>query len=183
MGWSPRVEEAFAFAAEAHREQVRKGSGVPYLTHLMAVAALVGDHRGTEDQVVAALLHDVMEDLVVAGAELAARFGEPVAAIVAACTDTTARPKPPWRPRKEAWLAALRGEGTAVRLVVAADKLHNVQSIRRDLARVGPAAWDVFTVPRGETLWYYREALAALSSSWSHPILDELSEAILAIGG
>ncbi len=152
MPYSTRLEEAFAFAADKHRDQVRKGTGVPYLTHLMAVAATVGDHGGTEAQVIAALLHDVIEDQAVTAEELAARFGPEVAAIVLACTDAMARPKPPWRARKEHHVARVRSADAAVKLVVASDKLHNARSIVRD-----HQGWiDVFSDPqRGSRFTVY----------------------------
>ena len=174
MSFSPRLEEAFAFAAEKHREQVRKGSAVPYLTHLMAVAACVGDHGGTEAQVIAALLHDVVEDQDVSLDELTARFGPEVAAIVAACTDVTARPKPTWRARKEAHVARVRAADASVKLVVACDKLHNARSIVRDHRVLGPAVWRRFSASRADSLWYYGAMADALAEGWSHPLVDEL---------
>ena len=174
MHYSPRLEEAFAFVADRHRHQTRKGSGVPYVTHLMAVAACVGEHHGTEDQVIAALLHDVIEDQGVTRDEVAARFGETVARIVDACTDATERPKPPWKPRKERYIAHLRAEPPLVKLVSVSDKLHNARSILRDLRAVGDAVWSRFTATPEQTLWYYRAVTDALADGWSHPLVEEL---------
>jgi GTP pyrophosphokinase len=158
MPYSARLEEAFAFVADKHREQVRKGTGVPYLTHLMAVAACVGDHGGTEAQVIAALLHDVIEDQGVTAEEVAARFGEAVAAIVVACTDASTRPKPPWRARKEHHVARVRAADPAVTL--------------------GPEVWRRFSAPRAESIWYYRAMADALADGWRHPLVDELRDVI-----
>ncbi len=173
-------DRAAQFAIDKHRAQVRKGSGAPYVTHLFSVAALVGEHGGDEEQMIAGLLHDSIEDQGVTEAELEAAFGARVARIVAACTDARETPKPPWRPRKEAYLAALVGEPAEVKLVSACDKLHNARSIARDLAdpAVGPAVWSRFTAPREESLWYYREVLRALSQGYSHVVLSELAAAI-----
>lgn len=181
MAYTDRLVEAFEFAADKHRDQIRKGSGVPYLTHLMSVAACVGDHQGTEDQVIAALLHDVIEDQGVTRDELAARFGEAVASIVAACTDAFTQPKPPWRARKEQYLAHLRAEGALVKLVSVSDKLHNARSILRDFQAVGPAVWTRFSSTPEQTLWYYRAVTEALAEGWPHPLVDELREVVDAL--
>jgi (p)ppGpp synthase/HD superfamily hydrolase len=180
MGYSTRVTKAFELAATLHRDQERKGEGVPYLTHLMAVAALVGEYGGDEDQVIAALLHDAAEDQ--GGDETLGRiretFGAPVAEYVAACSDTTASPKPPWRARKEAFLARLTAMPAEARLIVAADKVHNALTIVRSLRRHGEAVWDRFKGGKEGTLWYYSEVVRGLSEGWEHPILNEVSYAV-----
>ncbi len=183
MAYSTRLEDAFAFAADLHREQVRKGGGAPYVTHLMAVAACVGEHLGTEDQVIAALLHDAIEDQGVTADAIAARFGPEVARIVEACTDAFTTPKPPWRGRKERYIARLRGEDAAVKLVAASDKLHNARSIRREHRVEGAAVWRRFTAPADETLWFYRAVAEALAEGWRHPLVDELFEEVAALEG
>lgn len=183
MGYTPRIEEAFAFAAELHRAQTRKGSGAPYLTHLMAVAACVGEHLGDEDQVIAALLHDAIEDQGVTADELARRFGPEVARIVVACTDAFERPKPPWRARKERYIAALRDEDATVKLVAVSDKLHNARSIERDHRVIGAEVWARFTAPVDETLWFYRAVTDALAHGWPHPLVDELYDVVASLEG
>ena len=109
MSYGERFEEALLYAARLHRDQTRKGTGTPYVTHLLAVAAIVGENGGTEDETVAALLHDAPEDR--GGKErleeIRARFGDEVAEIVDGCTDTYEDPKPEWRPRKEAYICLL----------------------------------------------------------------------------
>ncbi len=183
MAYSARVEEAFAFASGLHRAQVRKGNGAPYVTHLMAVAACVGEHRGTEEQLIAALLHDAIEDQGVSADALAARFGDEVARIVVACTDAFTTPKPPWRARKERYIAHLRDADAGVKLVAVSDKLHNARSIRRDHRVVGGAVWSRFSAPVAETLWFYRAVADALAHGWSHPLVDELYEEVGALEG
>jgi (p)ppGpp synthase/HD superfamily hydrolase len=176
-------DAALLFAVDKHRTQIRKGSGIPYITHLLAVASLVAEFGGSEVQAMAALLHDVIEDQGVGEAELTERFGAEVARIVVACTDAFERPKPAWRVRKEAHLAKLRGASPDIKLVVACDKLHNALSIGRDLRdpAVGAAIWGRFSVPRAETLWYYRSVREALAEGWQHAVLGELGEAIKTI--
>jgi (p)ppGpp synthase/HD superfamily hydrolase len=164
-----RFGEALVYAERAHRAQTRKGTTIPYVAHLLAVASLVLEHGGGEDQAIAALLHDVVEDQggAAAAAEIRARFGDRVADIVLACTDTEATPKPPWRARKEAYVASVAGKSDDAILVTAADKLHNASAILEDYRVLGEALWPRFTGGRDGTLWYYRalaDAIAARSS-------------------
>lgn len=159
MAYGPRFDEALGFAANLHREQVRKGSPVPYVTHLLAVAALVGENGGTEDEAIAALLHDAIEDQGgdVARRAIRERWGDEVVAIVDGCTDAETIPKPPWRERKETYLAHLANDASAsVLLVSLADKLHNARCTLTDLRRDGPATWSKFTGGKDGTLWYLR---------------------------
>jgi (p)ppGpp synthase/HD superfamily hydrolase len=177
--YSPRLDAALALVAEAFRSHVRKGSGVPYLGHLMAVAASVSDHGGDEDQIIAALLHDYLED--VPGArrdDVEARFGRRVAELVIGLSDTTEHPKPPWQERKQAYLTRLAGAGHDLKLISVADKLHNATAILRDHGKVGEKVWERFSASREQTLWYYREVVVALASGWSHPLLEELERAV-----
>ncbi len=178
--WGERFADALGFATRAHDGQVRKGVGAPYITHPLGVASLVGEYGGDEDQAIAALLHDVMEDCDVTRAEIAGRFGERVAAIVAACTDTTVHPKPPWRERKEQHLAHVRREPGEVKLVIAADKLHNAGTIVRDLHRkaVGQALWTRFRASKDEVLWYYGAMTDALADGWDSELVDELRRTV-----
>jgi GTP pyrophosphokinase len=149
---------AFAFASEKHKGQTRKASGIPYIGHLMGVASLVLEAGGDEDLAIAALLHDVVEDC--GGApmlkEVRRRFGARVAKVVDGCTDAYTDPKPPWRERKEKYIARLREEDEDTRLVSAADKLNNVRSIISDYRVVGESVWSRFKGGREGTLWYYR---------------------------
>lgn len=182
--YGPRFDSALAFASGCHFGQRRKGSGAPYITHPLAVAAIVGSYGGDEDQAVAALLHDVMEDCGVSRQTIGDRYGERVAAIVEACTDSTERPKPPWRPRKEAHIAHVRDQAEHIKLVMAADKLHNAQSILRDLRRrsVGEVVWRRFSAEKGEVLWYYRAITDALGHGWQHELHEELVEVVAELG-
>lgn len=154
----PRFERALAYAARLHRHQRRKGSDVPYVSHLLATAALALEHGGDEDEAIAALLHDAIEDQ---GGEatrraIRRRFGARVAAIVDECSDADTVPKPPWRERKENYIAHLAAASPSARLVCACDKLHNARTILADLERHGEALWERFRGGREGTLWYYR---------------------------
>lgn len=180
MAYSERIVDALALTHELHRDQQRKGSRTPYITHLMSVAALVGEFGGDEDQFIAALLHDAVEDQggLKVLERIRKRFGARVADYVWVCTDAHETPKPPWRTRKEQHIAKVAGTSPAIKLIVAADKLHNVRSIRTDLRQHGEEVWKRFSGGREGSLWYYREMLAALRRDWEHPILEELRGAL-----
>src|SRR5437588_8327976 len=128
---STRFEEALVFATQLHREQTRKGTRIPYIAHLLGVTSIVLEHGGNEDEAIAALLHDAIEDQGGASTreEIRRQFGDRVVEIVDGCTDTDVMPKPPWRARKEAYLAHIIEATPSVRLVSAADKLHNARAI------------------------------------------------------
>jgi (p)ppGpp synthase/HD superfamily hydrolase len=154
----PRFRRAFLFAAGKHAKQARKASTIPYIAHLMGVASLVLEAGGKEDLAIAALLHDVVEDC--GGApmleEVRRRFGSRVARIVEGCTDADTCPKPPWRERKEKYIARLKKENADTLLVSAADKLNNIRSILSDYRVLGESVWSRFNGGRDGTLWYYR---------------------------
>jgi GTP pyrophosphokinase len=180
LSYGERFEEALLYAARLHRDQTRKGTGTPYVTHLLAVAAIVGENGGTEDETVAALLHDAPEDR--GGKErleeIRARFGDEVAEIVDGCTDTYEDPKPEWRPRKEAYIAHVATASPSVRLVSAADNLHNARSILADLRALGDELWDRFTGGKEGTLWYYRALADAYAEAGSNPVVEELDQVV-----
>src|SRR5205085_9487458 len=134
MALTARFEEALIFSTQLHASQSRKGSATPYIAHLLAVTALVLENGGNEDEAIAALLHDAIEDQggVATREEIRRRFGDRVVEIVNGCTDAEVVPKPPWRPRKDAFIARLYEAPASVRLVVAADKLHNARSVLAD---------------------------------------------------
>lgn len=182
---SDPLGRALALAHELHRGQLRKGTRVPYVTHPLAVASLVAEAGGGEPEIAAALLHDAVEDGggQEALARIRAEVGPEVAAIVEGCTDTDETPKPPWRPRKEAYLASLRTASPSVLLVSAADKLHNARAIVDDLREVGAdALFARFTGGREGTLWYYRALLETYRDRGAPPrIVDRLSAEVEAM--
>jgi len=180
--YTERLDRAIALAADAFREKTRKGTGIPYVTHLLQVMVTVAEHGGDEDQLIAAVLHDYLEDIRGASAdELRREFGDFVADAVVALSDATEHPKPPWDERKRRYIALVADEPPEVKLISAADKLHNARCIRRDLRTAGETVWDRFTATREQTLWYYREMVTALGHGWTHPLLDELREEVEAL--
>lgn len=162
-----RFSDALVLAAELHASQCRKSSGVPYVSHVLAVASLVIEYGGDEDEAIAALLHDAAEDC---GGEptlarIAREFGDNVAAIVLGCSDTTTYPKPPWRTRKEAYLLHLARANRSVQLVAIADKLHNLRSTLREYAVQGEEFWEHFRSGRDGMLWYFGELVRVFRDS------------------
>ena len=183
MALSPRFQEALQYAAALHNGQVRKGSGAPYVSHLLGVCSIALEHGANEDEAIAALLHDAVEDQ---GGDptlqaIRARFGDSVAAIVEGCSDSNTVPKAPWRERKERYLAHLHSAGPSVRLVSAADKLHNARSILADYHAVGDALWDRFRGKRDGTLWYYRAFLDTIGDAAPQKLLAELRRTVAEI--
>lgn len=193
---SERLDAALAYARRAHAGQVRKGTTIPYIAHPVAVAALVLEHGGDEDQAIAALLHDVVEDCApfdgdVPHAEGIRRaFGERVVAMVLACTDASVDDKSAergaespdarrerWYARKRAYLAHLADTSEDALLVSACDKLHNARAIRSDLAQLGNVLFGRFNAGRDGTLWYYR-ALAARFAERGSAVAGELDREV-----
>ena len=180
MELSSRFAEALRYTAGVHANQQRKLSGVPYMAHLLSVAGIVLEYGGDEDETIAALLHDAVEDQ--GGAtrheEIHRRFGPRVAEIVDGCTDADTTPKPPWRQRKEAYVANLRRASASTRLVSAADKLHNARSLLREYRLRGDSVWEYFRGGRDGTLWYYRAVVDALTRRGNNPLVEELDRVV-----
>ncbi len=153
-----RLQRAFRYAAEKHEGQARKGTAVPYLSHLMAVTSLVLEAGGDEDMAIAALLHDVVEDCggMPRLREIRRQFGVRVAKIVEGCTDSFGEPKPEWVERKKGYLREVKHADADTRLVSASDKLHNVRTILTDYRKDGEGIWKRFSGKKDGTLWYYR---------------------------
>jgi (p)ppGpp synthase/HD superfamily hydrolase len=177
---SSRFEEALTLAARLHADQVRKGTTIPYISHLLAVASMVLEQGASEDEAIAALLHDAAEDQGGRATleDIRNRFGDAVAEIVEGCTDSWVIPKPPWRTRKEAYLAHLREASASVRLVSAADKLHNARTILSDYRALGESLWSRFTGGREGTLWYYRALVEVLRAAGTTSLVEELDRVV-----
>ena len=172
---SDRFTEALVYATQLHSHQVRKGSGVPYISHLLGVAALVLEDGGDEDRAIAALLHDAIEDQ---GGdkirqEIKAKFGDRVVNIVNGCTDSEVIPKPPWKERKQQYIDKMRHASFEVRQVSMADKLHNLRSILADYYRGDTDIWSKFKGGREGTLWYYRSLIEISRQAGSNYLAEE----------
>lgn len=178
-----RFLDAFGFALDKHKDQRRKGKPVPYIEHLMGVCSLVLEYGGDEDQAVAALLHDAVEDCggQPVEDEIRARFGARVARIVHECTDSWAidhGTKKPWLERKQDYLAHVPQISKDARLVSMADKLHNVRAILRDLREHGVETFGRFRGGREGTLWYYESLVKEFARQGTDPLLEELARAV-----
>jgi len=178
-----RFKEAMTLAADLHRFHSRKATSIPYLSHLLSVAALVLEDGGDEDEAIAALLHDVLEDCAdqISAAGIEESFGARVRGLVEACTDTppdfSGGSKPGWKQRKEGYLERVaNGHGNRISL---ADKLHNARSILRDHRADPSTIWDRFSGEKEETLWYYRELVNAYRAGGATGFLvDELDRVV-----
>jgi (p)ppGpp synthase/HD superfamily hydrolase len=177
---STRFETALVYAAQLHSHQVRKGSGVPYISHLLSVAALVLEDGGDEDEAIAALLHDAIEDQGGAKTreEIRQRFGEKVVNIVDGCSEDETLPKPPWKERKLNYLEKIRLASSEIRRVALADKLHNARSIVADWEREGEKVWQRFKGGKEGTLWFYRSFLEIYQQKVSNSFTQELERLI-----
>lgn len=178
---TPRFTEAISLAARAHEGQSRKGTPIPYITHPVAVAGLVAQYGGDEDQQIAALLHDVLED---GGpqyeAEIGEKFGQRVLAIVRGCTDGVpdqTGQKAPWKERKAAYLDHLAVASADIHMVSGCDKLSNARAILDDLVAIGPAVFDRFTAKKDGTLWYYSQ-ISGIFSDVRAPMAKELAATV-----
>ena len=174
------------YAHQVHHNQRRKGTGIPYIAHVLGVAALAIEYGATEDEAIAALLHDAAED---GGgeatlAEIRARFGDAVADIVLGCSDSLVEDpedKLPWRERKENYLAHLEHASPSVCLVSTADKLHNVRSIMRDYREHGDEIWERFQGRRDGTLWYYETVSDTLLRRYRTQLARDLQDEVDAL--
>ena len=182
-----RFDHALLFAAQVHRDQDRKKSGIPYLSHLLGVASIVLDYGGDEDMAIAALLHDAVEDH---GGRPMLRtidqiFGSRVAKMVDGCTDSYVedpKKKESWDRRKLRYLRRVRHEDAETRFVSAADKLYNARAVLRDLRYDGESAFLRFSAPKAKTLWYYRSLVREYRlGGVTHrlkPLLDDLDRVV-----
>jgi (p)ppGpp synthase/HD superfamily hydrolase len=178
-----RFQAALAFAHQVHRGQLRKGTGIPYIAHVLGVAAIAMEYGAGEDEAIGALLHDAAED---GGgeatlAEIRAQFGDAVADIVLGCSDSLVEDpedKLPWLERKQNYLAHLETASPAVCLVSAADKLHNVRTIARDYRQHGDEVWRRFQGKRDGTLWYYETVADVLIRRYRSPLTRDLQDAV-----
>ena len=192
----PKFEEALSFVSRLHAEQVRKETDIPYISHLIGVAGLVLEHGGNQDEAIAALLHDAIEDHGPGYSggpnslrkEIRIRFGKRVLEIVEGCTDAETSPKPPWRERKEKYIAHVAKashpypsevlQELYLSLAYCADKIHNARAILTDLRIMGDALWPRFNGGKEGTLWYYRALATAFEEAGDTPLVDEFARVV-----
>ena len=180
MNLSSKFDEALQYAVLVHAGQVRKGANLPYISHLLGVASLAMEYGANEEETIGALLHDAGEDAGGDGRieDIRLRFGNAVADIVQGCTDAVTNPKPPWRQRKEDYIAHIPKASASVRLVSASDKLHNARAILRDLRIHGDSVWSRFKGGKDGSLWYYRSLIDAFREAGGGELIEELNRVV-----
>jgi (p)ppGpp synthase/HD superfamily hydrolase len=178
-----RFDEAFKFAHDLHRTQTRKGTSIPYISHLLAVSAIVIENGGDEDQAIGALLHDAAEkgEGKKTLGEIERRFGNSVAEIVSDCTDSFAEPKPGWRSRKEIYLAKLPATAPQSQLVSLADKIQNAEVIALDYQNHGDTIWQRYEGGAEGMRWYYSALASRFARLMPGPLSDRLGRAVAEI--
>ena len=173
-----RYKSALDYALRVHAQHTRKGGTIPYFSHLIGVSSLVLEYGGDEDQAIAGLLHDVIEDFGVKHRPIIqSKFGDAVLKIVMDCTDSTGSEKSEWKSRKQAYLASLDDKADCSLLVSCCDKLHNARSIDRDFTNLGEELWERFSPNKSDIAWYYR----ALTDKFLHrkiPAAKELKSVV-----
>lgn len=184
MKLSPKFEKALVYATRIHGAQLRKKTGIPYIAHILGVTAIAMEYGGNETEAIGALLHDAVEDC--GGKkrlrDIERKFGKAVAKIVDGCTDTYETPKPPWRERKEAYIAHLKDSDASTRLVSDSDKLHNTRALLAELRRHGEEVFDRFAGKKDGTLWDHRALVNAFGQHGDHTdLIDELDRVVTEI--
>ena len=180
MQLSPQFEKALIYATRIHGGQLRKRTRVPYVAHILGVAAIAMEYGANETEAIAALLHDAVEDCGVATRlrDIERKFGKDVARIVEGCTDTDQTPKPPWLERKKAYITHVRHAPIPTKLVSASDKLHNVRAILMDYRQEGERLWSRFNGGKQGALWYYRALVSAFSGKRVQPLVQEIDRTL-----
>lgn len=181
--FTTKFEEAMVYANQIHAGQRRRKTNMPYIAHLLGVASIVLEHGGDENEAIAALLHDAVEDAggIKRLAEIREKFGATVADIVEGCTDSLEYPRPPWRTRKEIYLMHLPKASPSIQLVSAADKLHNARALLRTCYLLGPSVWERYNGGKDGTLWYFRSLVVAFQAVGPSALIKELDRTVAEI--
>jgi (p)ppGpp synthase/HD superfamily hydrolase len=174
-----RFEQAIEFAAHAHKDQVRKGTDIPYISHPFAVAMILQQARCKEDVVIAGLLHDTLEDTPTTKEDIQSVFGEEVLRLVIGASEP--HKSAAWEDRKRHTLDFLKTADLDLRLVACADKLHNIRSIRRDVESIGDKVWSKFNKGYELQRWYYTKLVGSLGYASRFPLLDEFQQEVDAL--
>jgi len=165
------VEKAAQIAITAHAGQFRKGGdSVLYATHPVAVALMLARHGFSDVVLAAALVHDVLEDTDLSEAQLREELGEEVFAVVKAVSENKSLP---WEERKRQYIESVRRGSEEVKAVSVADKIHNLESLKRVHAKLGEGTWSRFTLGKDKQVWFAHEMLSMFRDTWQHPLVDE----------
>ena len=177
MKFSSKIYKAINIAAHLHDGQERKGDGLPYIVHPFAVALILLEHTSDEDVLIAGILHDTIEDTTYTKEQMEQDFGQRITQFV---LDVTEPPKPlPWQQRKDGYLQHLAGASYEAKLICAADKLHNLQSMLDAVQKFGEEAYKRFNAPIDKKLWFYEKCIKILKSDEKMP--KEITKAIEAL--
>lgn len=179
-----KFEQALIYATQLHAKQTRKVDKIPYISHLMSVSALILEAGGSEDEAIAGLLHDAVEDQggKATREEIRQKFGVTVVEIVDGCTETDITPKPPWKQRKIDYIENIRNGSDSVKLVSLADKLHNARSLLIGYRNQGDKLWDYFSGSKEDKLWFYGELLKIYQQSCVNFMTVELERILEELG-
>jgi (p)ppGpp synthase/HD superfamily hydrolase len=180
MRYSDKFTQALSFAAKLHNGQLRKGTQIPYISHLLSVSAIVMRNGGDEEQAIAALLHDSVEDQggINLLSDIESKFGARVAKIVKQCSDSFEKPKPPWDQRKKAYVATIAHKSYDAILISMADKVDNARTILNNYHKIGEKLWERFRGGREGTLWYYRACVDAFGNRSNSDLYHELADLV-----
>jgi (p)ppGpp synthase/HD superfamily hydrolase len=183
MNLTPKIQKAIIGASVLHKDQKRKGDGLPYIIHPYSVAFILSNYTDDEDAIVAGLLHDVLEDVPEYTKEdLKNDFGERVCKIVQEVSedkdpkDSREKEKISWQERKEKYIANLKTDSQEALLVSCADKIHNLQAMLAAYKNQGEELWKNFNAPKEKISWYYGEVLEVMKDKLKNEIVGELAE-------
>ncbi|MGI6561727.1 MAG: HD domain-containing protein [Clostridia bacterium] len=179
------LEKAICVAAEAHKGQKRKGSGIPYIFHPLGVGAILAENGCSMEVITAGILHDTVEDTDLTLSDIENMFGKEVARLVEGAGESNRHvPNVTWEVRKENTLYFLKNKADVkIKQIVCADKLHNIKSTEADYKRIGEKIWDVFNAPYEKQKRYYRSLLECFFGIEDYPMYRELKETVERVFG
>lgn len=167
-----KVEKALQIASKSHRNQCRKNTDIPYITHPVTVGMMLMKAGYDDDIIAAGILHDTVEDTELTLKDIEREFGPRIARIVEGCSEPNK--SLPWKERKEHTIEFLKTASEEIRVVACADKLHNIRSIIKDYEQQGDAVWNIFNAGKEQQAWYYTNIVDSLCHQSSFPLLKEL---------
>lgn len=167
-----KVEKALQIASKSHRNQCRKNTDIPYITHPVTVGMMLMKAGYDDDIIAAGILHDTVEDTKLTLKDIEREFGPRIARIVEGCSEPNK--SLPWKERKEHTIEFLKTASEEIRVVACADKLHNIRSIIKDYEQQGDAVWNIFNAGKEQQAWYYTNIVDSLCHQSSFPLLKEL---------
>jgi (p)ppGpp synthase/HD superfamily hydrolase len=175
------ITQAIEFAAVAHKGGKRKGTSIPYISHPFAVGLMLAQHNCETHVIAAGILHDVVEDTYFDIGDIRHRFGDQIGDVVQGCSEDKSKS---WKERKQHTIDMLPDASPGVQLVICADKLHNVQSITSDFAKLGEALWKRFNAGKEDQAWAYQGVVKSLLTIEPTPeLVRELKDAVESLFG